>query len=114
MTDETRTPDPKLDRRDFLRTSFAALTAAGLPVGDSKVKFVAEGTGRTLAQAAVRFSLSEPAIASVLPNIVSGEQLREYAAGSDAPALTPEELTELHRLYDEEFVALEAIQPQRA
>jgi len=34
-------------------------------------------------------------------------------AGSEAAPLTGEEITELYRLYDEEFSALEAIQPQR-
>jgi aryl-alcohol dehydrogenase-like predicted oxidoreductase len=79
-----------------------------------KLKFIAEGTGRTLAQAAIQFCLSEPSIAAVLPNIVTEAQIREFAAASDAPPLMPEELAELHRLYDEEFTALEAIQPQRA
>ena len=79
-----------------------------------KVMFVAQENGRTLAQAAIQFCLSEPAIASVLPNIVNQAQLNEYAAGSEVPPLAPEELAELHRLYDEEFASLEAIQPQRA
>ena len=79
----------------------------------AKVKFIADGTGRTLAQAAIQFSLSEPSIAAVLPNIVTEAQLLEYAAAADVLPLTPEELAELHRLYDEEFASLEAIQPQR-
>jgi len=79
-----------------------------------KVKFIAQGTGRTLAQAAIQFSLSEPSIAAVLPNITTEAQLREFAAGAGVPPLAEEELAELHRLYDEEFAALEAIQPQRA
>ena len=79
-----------------------------------KVMFVAQENGRTLAQAAIQFCLSEPAIASVLPNIVNQAQLNEYAAGSEVPPLAPDELAELHRLYDEEFASLEAIQPQRA
>ncbi|MEX2598130.1 MAG: aldo/keto reductase, partial [Dehalococcoidia bacterium] len=78
-----------------------------------KVLFVAQETGRTLAQAAIQFCLAEPRIASVLPNIVRPSQLAEFAAATDVPAMTPEELTELHRLYDEEFAALEEIQPQR-
>ena len=79
-----------------------------------KVKFIAQGTGRTLAQAAIQFPLSERSIAAVLPNIVNETQLREYATASDVLPLTPSEVAELHRLYDEEFASLEAIQPQRA
>ena len=79
-----------------------------------QVLFVAGGdTGRTLAQAAIRFCLTEPGIASVLPNIVRRDQLAEFAAASDVPPLTEDETAELSRLYDEEFAALEAIQPER-
>lgn len=79
-----------------------------------QVLFVAGGdTGRTLAQAAIRFCLTEPGIASVLPNIVRSDQLAEFAAASDVPPLTEDETGELSRLYDEEFAALEAIQPER-
>ena len=77
------------------------------------VVFVAGETGRTLAQAAIQFVLSEPAIAAVLPNIVTGGQLREYTAATEVPPLDEDELTELKRLYDEEFASLEEIQPQR-
>ncbi|MCH7482634.1 MAG: aldo/keto reductase [Chloroflexi bacterium] len=77
------------------------------------VTFIAGETGRTLAQAAIQFCLAEPSIAAVLPNIVTGDQLREYAAGTEVPPLEADELTELSRLYDEEFAALEEIQPQR-
>jgi len=49
----------------------------------------------------------------VLPNIVNGDQLREYAAATEVPPLAEDELAELTRLYDEEFAALEEIQPQR-
>jgi aryl-alcohol dehydrogenase-like predicted oxidoreductase len=79
-----------------------------------RVLFIAQETGRTLAQAAVQFCLSEPNIAAVLPNIVRKDQLVEFTDGSDVPALTEDEVTELYRLYDEEFSTLEAIQPQRA
>ena len=79
-----------------------------------RVLFIAQETGRTLAQAAIQFCLSEPNIASVLPNIVRRDQLNEFTAGSDAPPLSEDEVTELNRLYDEEFSALEEIQPQRA
>ena len=79
-----------------------------------KVLFVAQETGRTLAQAAIQFALSEPQIASVLPNIVSREQLLEYAEASHTPRIAADELAELNRIYDQEFQTLEKIQPQRA
>ncbi len=78
-----------------------------------KVLFIAQETERTLAQAAIQFCLSESSIAAILPNIVSQAQLNEYCQATDTPALTSDELSELHRIYDEEFVNLEKIQPQR-
>ena len=92
-------------RREWLDQAFAKRKL---------ILFVGQETGRTLAQAAIQFCLSEPSIAAVLPNIVRRDQLDEFAAGSDAPALTDNEVAELNRLYDEEFASLEEIQPQRA
>ena len=42
------------------------------------------------------------------------DQLDEFTAGSDVPPLAPDEITELHHLYDDVFATLEEIQPQRA
>ncbi len=78
-----------------------------------RVLFVAQNTGRSLAQAAIQFCLAESQITSILPNIVRHDQLVEYAKAPDVPPLTQDELAELNRLYDEEFAGLETIQPQR-
>lgn len=78
-----------------------------------KVLFVAQETGRTLAQAAIQFCLSEPSIAAVLPNIVRRDQLDEFVEAAHVPPISEEELAELNRIYDEEFMALEDIQPER-
>ena len=67
------------------------------------VEFLTEGTGRTIGQAAIKFILSEPTVASVLPNIYDPEQLREFAAASDTPALTADELSRLADLYERNF-----------
>ncbi len=74
--------------------------------GLQKVKqlgFLTEGTGRTLAQAAIQFILAEPSIASVLPNIYHESLLREFASASDGPRLTSEELARVSRLYADDF-----------
>ena len=78
-----------------------------------KVLFIAQDTGRTLAQAAIQFVLTEGQVAAVLPNIVTKAQLVEFTKATEVSPINAEELAELHRLYDEEFQALEAIQPQR-
>ena len=78
-----------------------------------RVRSVVGKPGCTLAQAAIRFCLSEPTIASVLPNIVTEAHLAEYVAASEVDPLSEDERKELYRLYDEEFAVLETIQPQR-
>ena len=67
------------------------------------VRFLAEDTGRTLAQSAVAFCLAPPSIASVLPNITNLRELQEYTAASDAPPLSEEELQRLDELWCEGF-----------
>jgi aryl-alcohol dehydrogenase-like predicted oxidoreductase len=68
-----------------------------------KALFVSQETGRSLSQAAIQFCLSEPTIASVLPNITNLEELREFAATTDTQPLTLEEVSQLHSLYDTHF-----------
>jgi aryl-alcohol dehydrogenase-like predicted oxidoreductase len=67
------------------------------------LKFLTEGRGRTIGQAALQFILSEPSIASTLPNIYNAEQLREFAAATDTPPLTEDELARLRELYEVNF-----------
>lgn len=50
-----------------------------------------ERPDRTLGQAAIQWLLDEPRVMTVLPNIYDREQLREFAAASEAPPLTPQE-----------------------
>jgi len=65
--------------------------------------FLTATAGRTLAQAAIKFILAEPSVASILPNIYHESLLRECAAASDAPDLTANELSRIHQLYAENF-----------
>ncbi len=58
---------------------------------------------RTLGQAAIAWLLAEPRVMSVLPNIYDGTQLREFAAATDAPALTDDELGQIRDLYAKNF-----------
>ncbi|HWP34083.1 MAG TPA: aldo/keto reductase [Thermodesulfobacteriota bacterium] len=68
-----------------------------------KLAFLTDGTGRTLAQAALRFVLATPEVVAALPNIYTEAQLEEFAAASDVPDLTAEELAEIARLYERNF-----------
>ena len=72
------------------------------------VKFLAEDTGRTLAQSAIKFCLAQPSIVSILPNITGMEELSEYTSSSETPALSSEELEKLDNLWQEGFYLEEA------
>jgi aryl-alcohol dehydrogenase-like predicted oxidoreductase len=56
------------------------------------------GPGRTLGQAALQWLLADERVACCLPNIYDEEQLREFAAASDAPPLSSEELARVEEL----------------
>jgi aryl-alcohol dehydrogenase-like predicted oxidoreductase len=95
-----KTQFSKDDHRSF-RVADDDKRKAWLVDGLKKVEtlsFLINGTGRTLAQAAIKFILSEPSIASVLPNIYNDQQLAEFAAAPDTPDLTSEELARIGEL----------------
>jgi aryl-alcohol dehydrogenase-like predicted oxidoreductase len=62
-----------------------------------------EESGRTLGQAALRWILADEQIAATLPNIYGKEQIDEFAAASDVPDLTAEELRRVEELYAGNF-----------
>ena len=62
-----------------------------------------EGTGRTIGQAAIQFVLAQPSIASVLPNVLNTEQLREFVEVLETPPLSEDELARIADLYDHGF-----------
>ncbi len=59
--------------------------------------------GRTLGQAALRWVLADPAVATTLPNIYRVEQLHEFAAAADQPPLTEQLLRRVAELYERNF-----------
>ena len=87
-------------KQEGLETSLRKVEQVGFLYGD--------GTGRTIGQAAIQFVLSQPTVASVLPNITNEEQLREFAAAVDTPALSDDELARIADLYDHAFHLEEA------
>jgi aryl-alcohol dehydrogenase-like predicted oxidoreductase len=68
-----------------------------------KLRFLTEGTGRTMAQAAIRWILAEPCFACVLPNIYNEEQLGEFAAASNVPDLAPDDVRRANEFYARKF-----------
>ncbi len=73
------------------------------------LKFLTQGTGRTLGQAAIQFLLSQSCIPSVFPNIYDEPLLEELAAASDTPPLTADELKRVAQLYEHNFYLEEPV-----
>jgi aryl-alcohol dehydrogenase-like predicted oxidoreductase len=57
--------------------------------------------GRTLGQAALRWILADPEVATTLPNVYGADQLAEFTA--DVPDLTADELEKVAELYEVDF-----------
>ena len=68
-----------------------------------QVEFLAQDTGRTLAQAAIKFCLAQGTIVSVLPNFTNSEELREYSSAPEMPDLAQEECEQLDDLWENDF-----------
>jgi aryl-alcohol dehydrogenase-like predicted oxidoreductase len=60
-------------------------------------------TGRTMAQAALRYILAQPQMTVVVPTITSRTELREYAGAAAVPDLTSDELARVSELYERNF-----------
>ena len=75
-----------------------------------RLRFLCEEHGVTMAQAALRFILAQDAIACVLPTVSSAADLEEWAAASDAPDLTEDDLARISDLYERNF----AVEPVSA
>src|SRR6476619_1095295 len=61
----------------------------------------------TLGQAALKWLLAEPLVVTTLPNIYDDDQLDEFAAASDVPDLTSEELARVAELAADNFGVVE-------
>jgi aryl-alcohol dehydrogenase-like predicted oxidoreductase len=68
-----------------------------------RLQFLREEHDVTLAQAALKFILSQDAIACVLPTITNEADLEEWAAASDKPDLSDDDLARIDELYERNF-----------
>jgi aryl-alcohol dehydrogenase-like predicted oxidoreductase len=80
-------------------------------LSDPSTGLRAGGSGRTIGQAALQWLLATPIIASTLPNIYNAEQLKEFAAASDTPPLSEDELARIADLYEHNFYLEETAAP---
>ena len=66
------------------------------------LRFLWDGTGRTIGQAAIAGILANPAFTTVLPTCVTADEVREYAAASELP-LTDDEKARIDELWSRNF-----------
>ncbi len=66
------------------------------------LRFLWEGTGRTIGQAAIAGILANPAFTTVLPTCVTVDEITEYAGASELP-LTADETAQLESLWSRNF-----------
>lgn len=62
-----------------------------------------ENANRTLGQAALQWLLSDPRVASTLPNIYDEAQLREFASAPDTAPLSSDDMERIDDLYTDHF-----------
>jgi aryl-alcohol dehydrogenase-like predicted oxidoreductase len=95
---------------DFAPDDFRArmFSEKSLPLLNSaleQLRFLVKGDVPTLAQAALRFVLSHPAVSSVIPGIRTEKQVDDALTVS-GKQLLPDDLTRLRQLYQSDFQSI--------
>lgn len=103
LLDGTYNPEKHFDKSDHRNHRKYDWMGRGLKAVEKLSFLYGPETGRTIGQAAIQFSLSGATVASVLPNITSSDNLREFAAASECPPLTAAELDQIRKLWNEEL-----------
>jgi aryl-alcohol dehydrogenase-like predicted oxidoreductase len=96
------TEETTFDKNDHRRHRPRSWLINGLQKLET-LRFLHEGRGMTIGQAALKWLLTSPAVMTTLPNIYSVEQLEEFAAAPDLPDLTADDLTRIAELQRTNF-----------
>jgi aryl-alcohol dehydrogenase-like predicted oxidoreductase len=102
LLDDNLTPETTFSDTDHRRHRPREWLVEGLQKIE-RIRFLCDATGRTMAQAALRFILAQPQMACVIPTITNESELREYAGAADVPELSEEELRRVAELYERNF-----------
>jgi aryl-alcohol dehydrogenase-like predicted oxidoreductase len=103
LLDDNLTPETTFGAGDHRRHRPREWLLDGLQKID-RIRFLCgPQTGRTMAQAALRFILAQPQMTVVIPTITNQAELREYAGAADVPDLTQDELRRVAELYRGNF-----------
>ena len=102
LLEDKYTPETTFSGSDHRRHRPREWLTEGLKKVD-QLRFLVIPGERTMAQAALRFLLAQPATACVIPTVTSMAELEEFAGAASAPDLTPEELERIDELYASGF-----------
>ena len=102
LLEDKYTPETTFSGSDHRRHRPREWLTEGLKKVD-QLRFLVIPGERTMAQAALRFILAQPAMACVIPTVTSMAELEEFAGAASAPDLTPEELERIDELYTSGF-----------
>ena len=90
---------PETDHRSYRKREW--LDESMIKV--DQIGFLTEDTGLTIGQAAIKFSLGQDTVSSVLITVTDPVQLEEFAKAPDLPDLPQEHLDRVYELYRNNF-----------
>jgi aryl-alcohol dehydrogenase-like predicted oxidoreductase len=102
LLEDKYTPDTTFPKGDHRNHRPREWLVEGLQKVE-RLRFLCTEHGMTMSQASLKFILAQPAIACVLPTVTNEADLEEWAATSDVPDLTSEDLARLDELYERNF-----------
>jgi aryl-alcohol dehydrogenase-like predicted oxidoreductase len=109
LLEDKYTPETTFSGNDHRRHRKREWLIEGLQKID-RLRFLVIPGERTMAQAALKFILAQPAMACVIPTVTTVAELEEFAGTAAAPDLTPAELERIRALYARGF----DVEPVRA
>jgi aryl-alcohol dehydrogenase-like predicted oxidoreductase len=86
------TPDTRFAANDHRSRTYPPEKIRKMVGQIAKLDFLTKGKGKTMAQAALQYCLSHPALSAVIPGAKAPEQARANAAASDGILLTADEV----------------------
>ncbi len=102
MLEGKYTEDTEFAKNDHRRHRPRSWLINGLKKLES-LRWLHEGRDMTIGQAALKWLLASPAVVTTLPNIYNVEQLEEFAAASDLPDLSADDLARIAELQRTNF-----------
>jgi aryl-alcohol dehydrogenase-like predicted oxidoreductase len=103
LLEDQYTLDTRFDEHDHRSHRRTTWLVEGLQKIEALRFLVEDRGGATMGQVALKWLLADPQNASIQPNILTSEQLREFAAAPDIEDLDADELGEIDTLFNLHF-----------